>query len=55
MKQWWGRLSSSRHDNDTTSHAQIEELPSESVNTFREDGKHIEFVWCRVICACIKK
>ena len=42
MQQWWGRLASSRGgDDDTTSRAQIEELPSESVNTFREDGEYV--------------
>ena len=40
MQQWFGRLSSSRgNDVDTSSGAQIEELPSKPDNTFRENGK----------------
>ncbi|XP_065903832.1 uncharacterized protein [Dysidea avara] len=38
MQQWFGRLSSSRgNDVDTSSGAQIEELPSKPDNTFREN------------------
>ena len=45
MQQYLGRLPLSRNgdddDDDSTSGAQIEELPSEPVNTFREDGVYI--------------
>ena len=43
MQQYLGRLPLSRSgdDDDSTSGAQIEELPSEPVNTFREDGVYI--------------
>jgi len=41
MQQYLGRLplSPDDDDDDSTSGAQIEELPSEPVNTFREDGE----------------
>ena len=52
LNTWMQRLTlpSSRDDgddDDTTSGAQIEELPSESVNTFREDGEYV--------CVCVLK
>jgi len=49
VQQYLGRLPSSRSD---TSGAQIEELPSESMNTFREDGK-CSVRACVGACVCV--
>jgi len=53
MQQYLGRLPSSSDDDDddSTSGAQIEELPSEPVNTFREDGKCV----CMTYGICVEQ
>jgi len=50
VQQYLGQLPLSH--SDTTSGAQIEEVPSESVNAFREDSKCS--VFCVYACACVR-